>query len=171
MGEIRIGTANSVCIYFLPRVLWTMREKYSLTRPTVLYRHSNEILDLLGSNRLDVALVANPRPDRRLRQETIGMLGAPFAAATGALRVVFLPSVLGAFLPVDFAFAMAGSFSRLLFRWTRFSPGHPRAAAVVRARAAHLGAYHPRPELSPTGWGLAPGWPKRETQHFVGIIC
>ncbi|MCP4599736.1 MAG: LysR family transcriptional regulator [Proteobacteria bacterium] len=71
VGEVRIGTANSVGIYFLPRVLWSMREKYPMTRPTVLYRHSNEILDLLSSNRLDLALVANPRPDRRLRQETV----------------------------------------------------------------------------------------------------
>lgn len=71
VGEVRIGTANSVGIYFLPRVLWSMREKYPMTRPTVLYRHSNEILELLSSNRLDLALVANPRPDPRLRQETI----------------------------------------------------------------------------------------------------
>lgn len=71
VGEVRIGTANSVGIYFLPRILWTMREKYPEARPTVLYRHSNEILDLLGSNHLDVALVANPRKDRRLQQEVV----------------------------------------------------------------------------------------------------
>ncbi len=71
VGEVRIGTANSVGIYFLPRVLWSMREKFPMTRPTVLYRHSNEILELLGSNRLDLALVANPRADRRLSQETL----------------------------------------------------------------------------------------------------
>lgn len=71
VGEVRIGTANSVGIYFLPRILWTMREKYPVARPTVLYRHSNEILQLLGSNHLDVALVANPRPDKRLKQEII----------------------------------------------------------------------------------------------------
>jgi len=71
VGEVRIGTANSVGIYFLPRVLWTMREKYPNAKPTVLYRHSNEILELLSANRLDVALVANPRPDRRFNQETI----------------------------------------------------------------------------------------------------
>jgi DNA-binding transcriptional LysR family regulator len=71
VGEVRIGTANSVGIYFLPRILWSMREKYPEARPTVLYRHSNEILDLLGSNHLDVALVANPRKDRRLQQEIV----------------------------------------------------------------------------------------------------
>ncbi len=71
VGEVRIGTANSVGIYFLPRVLWAIQEKYPKARPTVLYRHSSEILELLGSNRLDLALVANPRPDRRLAQETV----------------------------------------------------------------------------------------------------
>lgn len=70
-GEIRIGTANSVGIYFLPRVLWAVREKYPAVRPTVMYRHSNEIMEMLHSNRLDLALVANPRPDRRFVQETI----------------------------------------------------------------------------------------------------
>jgi DNA-binding transcriptional LysR family regulator len=70
-GEIRVGTANSVGIYFLPRVLWRVREKYPSVHPTVLYRQSNEIMELLYSNRLDLALVANPKPDRRLQQETI----------------------------------------------------------------------------------------------------
>jgi DNA-binding transcriptional LysR family regulator len=70
-GEIRIGTANSVGIYFLPRVLWRVREKYPSVRPTVLYRHSNAIMELLYSNRLELALVANPKPDRRLDQQTI----------------------------------------------------------------------------------------------------
>jgi len=71
VGEIRIGAANSVGTYFMPRVLWGMREKYETVRPQVLYRRSNEILELLRSNQLDLALVVNPRPDRRLHQETI----------------------------------------------------------------------------------------------------
>ncbi len=71
VGEVRIGTVNSVGIYFLPQVLWNMREKYPKARPTVLYRHSNEIIEALLSNRVDIALVADPRPDRRLCQEVI----------------------------------------------------------------------------------------------------
>jgi DNA-binding transcriptional LysR family regulator len=70
-GEIRIGTVNSVGIHFLPEVLQTMREKYPLVHPTVLYRESPAIMEALLSNRIDLALVANPRPDRRLRQEPI----------------------------------------------------------------------------------------------------
>ncbi len=71
VGEVRIGTVNSVGIYFLPQVLWNMREKFPSARPTVLYRHSNEIMEALLANQLDVALVADPRPDRRLRQEVV----------------------------------------------------------------------------------------------------
>jgi len=70
-GEIRIGTVNSVGIYFLPDLLRNMREKYPKVHPTVLYRDSHEIMEAMLSNRLDLALVANPRTDRRLRQEVI----------------------------------------------------------------------------------------------------
>lgn len=71
VGEVRIGTVNSVGIYFLPQVLWNMREKYPSANPTVLYRHSNEIMEALLNNKLDLAMVADPRPDRRLRHEII----------------------------------------------------------------------------------------------------
>jgi LysR family hydrogen peroxide-inducible transcriptional activator len=37
----------------------------------VLYRRSNEILELLRSNQLDLALVADPRSDKRLNQEVL----------------------------------------------------------------------------------------------------
>ncbi len=70
-GELRIGTVNSVGIHFLPDVLQAMREKYPLVLPTVLYRDSPAIMDALLSNRVDLALVANPKADRRLRQERI----------------------------------------------------------------------------------------------------
>jgi len=71
VGEIRIGTVNSVGIYFLPKVLWSIREKYPSVKPTVLYRHSSEIMEALLANRIDLALIANPGADRRLNQETI----------------------------------------------------------------------------------------------------
>ncbi|MFH1810470.1 MAG: LysR family transcriptional regulator [Pseudomonadota bacterium] len=71
VGEIRIGTVNSIGIYFLPQVLWDMQQTYPSARPRVHYRDSDEIIDNLLQNRIDLAMVANPRPDRRLRQETI----------------------------------------------------------------------------------------------------
>lgn len=70
-GEVRIGTVNSVGIYFLPPVLQNMRRKYPSARPTVLYRNSYEIVDALLANRVDIALVANPPIDRRLNNEMV----------------------------------------------------------------------------------------------------
>ena len=70
-GEVRIGTINSVGIYFLPRLLLRMRERYPAMKPTVLYRDSDEIVDTLLANQIDLAILADPRVDRRLRYETL----------------------------------------------------------------------------------------------------
>jgi len=70
-GEVRIGTVNSVGIYFLPQLLWSLRKQYPRLRPHVLYRHSNEIIEALLANQVDLALVANPSSDRRLHTEVI----------------------------------------------------------------------------------------------------
>ncbi len=70
-GEVRIGTVNSIGIYFLPEVLQSVREKYPGARPTLLYRDSVEILDTLASNEIDMVLMANPVPDARFEHETI----------------------------------------------------------------------------------------------------
>jgi len=70
-GEVRIGTVNSVGIYFLPEILNIMRVNQPSARPTVLYRNSFEIIDALLANKVDFALVANPQPDRRLKLETV----------------------------------------------------------------------------------------------------
>ncbi len=70
-GEIRIGTINSVGTYFLPQVLWELRAKHPMVRPKLLYRISGEILEALLANKLDVAMVADPPADRRLRYLTV----------------------------------------------------------------------------------------------------
>jgi LysR family hydrogen peroxide-inducible transcriptional activator len=70
-GEIRVGTVESVGIYFLPDVLIKIKEKYPMARATVMYRQSDEVMDALLSNQVDLAVIANPRLDRRLNYETI----------------------------------------------------------------------------------------------------
>jgi DNA-binding transcriptional LysR family regulator len=70
-GEVRIGTVNSVGMYLLPSVLAKMRARYPETRPTVLYRTYQEIMEAFLSNKVDMAIVANPTSDRRLKQETV----------------------------------------------------------------------------------------------------
>lgn len=70
-GEIRIGTIYCVGTYFLPRVLWEIKAKHPLVRPHILYRNSGDLLESLLANKLDVAIVADPPPDDRLKHEVI----------------------------------------------------------------------------------------------------
>jgi DNA-binding transcriptional LysR family regulator len=70
-GEIRIGTVDSVGIYFLPPVLRAVRSMYPAVCHKLLYRNSNDIMEALLSNELDLAILANPGPDRRLQQEIL----------------------------------------------------------------------------------------------------
>jgi LysR family transcriptional regulator, transcriptional activator of the cysJI operon len=72
VGEIRLGVTNSVGMYFLPQVLRSMRQTYPAAITTVWCRRdSNVVLNELLNNRLDLAIVADPRPDRRMRHETL----------------------------------------------------------------------------------------------------
>ncbi len=71
VGKFRIATVNSIGIYLLPEILKRMKEDYPESRPSVLYCSSQEVIDALLTDRVDVALAANPRPDPRLREEVI----------------------------------------------------------------------------------------------------
>jgi DNA-binding transcriptional LysR family regulator len=91
-GEIRVGTVNSVGTYFLPHVLRGLRAGHPAVRATLLYRRSDELLDALLENKLDVALVAEPRPDRSLRcepvfEERISLVTRPGHALFGRASV------------------------------------------------------------------------------------
>jgi len=70
-GEIRVGSVDSVGIYFLPPVLQAVRSMYPATCPKLMYSHSNDIMQALLSNELDLGILANPGPDRRLQQEIL----------------------------------------------------------------------------------------------------
>jgi DNA-binding transcriptional LysR family regulator len=65
-GEIRIGAIKCVGQYFLPRVLSELRAKHPLVRPTLLYQDSEELLDSLLANKIEVAMVVDPPADERL---------------------------------------------------------------------------------------------------------
>ncbi len=70
-GEIRVGAVKCVGTYFLPRVLWEVRARHPLVRPKLLYRDSDELLEALLANRLDVAMVVDPPLDRRFRHDRV----------------------------------------------------------------------------------------------------
>jgi DNA-binding transcriptional LysR family regulator len=70
-GEIRIGALKCVGTYFLPYVLQSIRAKHPLVRPKLLYRDSDELLDSLLANKLDVAMVVDPPADERLAKQSV----------------------------------------------------------------------------------------------------
>jgi len=71
VGEVRIGTVNSIGTYFLPQVLAAMSQHHAGTRPTLYRARSDEFIEALLANDVDLAILANPRVDKRLRYETL----------------------------------------------------------------------------------------------------
>lgn len=81
-GEIRVGAVKCVGQYFLPHVLREIRSKHPGVRPKLLYKDSDELLDALLANRVDVALVVDPPADERLAytpvfDEQISLVSGP----------------------------------------------------------------------------------------------
>jgi LysR family transcriptional regulator, hydrogen peroxide-inducible genes activator len=71
VGEVRIGTVNSIGTYFLPQVLGAVRERHAAARPTVYRARSDDFIEALLGNQVDLAILADPRVDRRLCYETL----------------------------------------------------------------------------------------------------
>jgi DNA-binding transcriptional LysR family regulator len=65
-GEIRIGAVKCIGQYFLPGVLMQIRAKHPGVRPKLLYKDSEDLLEALLANKVEVALVVDPAPDERL---------------------------------------------------------------------------------------------------------
>ena len=65
-GEIRVGAIKCIGQYFLPAVLMEIRAKHPGMRPKLLYKDSEELLEALLANKIEVALVVDPAPDERL---------------------------------------------------------------------------------------------------------
>ncbi len=71
VGEVRIGTVNSIGTYFLPQVLCKVHEQYAGARPSLYRARSDESIEALLANQVDLAILADPRVDRRLKYETL----------------------------------------------------------------------------------------------------
>ena len=70
-GEVRIGTISSIGVHVFPQVLATIRKRFPAIKPSVLYRHSNVIIEALASTKIDLALMVNPEADKRFKRETV----------------------------------------------------------------------------------------------------
>ena len=71
VGEVRIGTVNSIGTYFLPQVLAAMGERHAGTVPVLYRARSDENVEALLANQVDLALLADPRVDKRLHYLTL----------------------------------------------------------------------------------------------------
>ncbi len=71
VGEVRIGTVNSIGTYFLPQVLLTVHERHAATVPILYRARSDDHIEALLANQVDLAILADPRVDKRLRYETL----------------------------------------------------------------------------------------------------
>ena len=90
-GEVRIGTVNSIGTYFVPHLLASLRERCAAARP-VLYRESDEFIEAMLASRIDLAILANPRVDKRLRyeklfEENVSLVAARSHPLFGATQV------------------------------------------------------------------------------------
>jgi DNA-binding transcriptional LysR family regulator len=70
-GEVRVGTIKCVGTYFLPHVLRGIRDRHPMMRPKILYRDSDELLEALQTNRLDVAMAVDPPQDKRFDHQGV----------------------------------------------------------------------------------------------------
>ncbi len=71
VGEVRIGTVNSIGTYFLPHVLQAVHERHSATIPILYRARSDDHIEALLASQVDLAILADPRIDKRLRYETL----------------------------------------------------------------------------------------------------
>lgn len=70
-GEFRLGVIPTLAPYLLPKFLNEFLEKHPGTSFTVMELQTEEIVRLLKTNRLDVAILVTPLEDREIREVPI----------------------------------------------------------------------------------------------------
>jgi LysR family transcriptional regulator, hydrogen peroxide-inducible genes activator len=70
-GEFRLGVIPTLAPYLLPKFLNEFLEKHPGTSFTVMELQTEEIVRLLKTNRLDVAILVTPLDDREVREVPI----------------------------------------------------------------------------------------------------
>jgi DNA-binding transcriptional LysR family regulator len=70
-GQLRVGTTNCIGTYFLPEVLCGLKERHPSMRPVLYRAPSDDMIEALLADEVDVAILADPREDRRLRYATL----------------------------------------------------------------------------------------------------
>jgi DNA-binding transcriptional LysR family regulator len=86
IGRIRIGTGATACIYFLPPILRTLRNRFPSLDVVVSTGNTADVLKMIDDNMLDIGLVTLPVAGRifevqPLLEDEFVAIGAPDAAA------------------------------------------------------------------------------------------
>lgn len=71
MGRVRIGTGATACIYLLPPLLRDLRERFPDLEITVTTGNTQEIVNAVEENALDIGLVTMPASSRILAVEVV----------------------------------------------------------------------------------------------------
>ena len=66
-GKIRIGTFDSIAIYFWPKFLKSFMTKYKNIEVQLVTGRSSDIQDMLEAGEIDIALIINPNKKRYLK--------------------------------------------------------------------------------------------------------
>lgn len=56
-GEVAVGTVNSIGVYLLPDLLKDFKETYPQVRVTIDFKHAREVMALVHSGRVDLAII------------------------------------------------------------------------------------------------------------------
>ncbi|MFC3226437.1 LysR family transcriptional regulator [Marinibaculum pumilum] len=117
LGRVRIGTGATACIYLLPPVLRGLRARMPGLEITVRTGNTADILRLLESNDLDLALATMPIPGRALQVTPVheDPLVAVFPAGAAPAGRPVTPAVL-ADQPL-LLYEAGGNTRQIIDRW------------------------------------------------------
>ena len=147
VGRVRIGTGATACIYLLPPVLQELRRRFPALEITVQTGNTGDVLGLLETNAIDIALVTLPAAGRAfavtpvLDDELVAVAAAakhlpPTATAAALVRE---PLIL---------YEAGGHTRRLLDEW--FRSGGVRARPIME-----LASVEAIKEMVAAGLGIA----------------
>jgi len=78
VGQVRIGTGATACIYFLPKVLEQLQRRFPKLEIIVRTGNTSDVLKSIEENSLDIGLVTLPASGRSL--DIVPVLTDPFVA-------------------------------------------------------------------------------------------
>ena len=131
MGQVRIGTGATACIYFLPAVLKELRQRFPKLEITVATGNTSDILKLIEDNLIDLGFATLPAPGRMFQVTPV--LEDPFVLVSAPefhpLPGDATPETI-AKLPL-ISFETGGNMQRVVDDWFRHAGVAPVSSMVL----------------------------------------